>query len=66
MKRSHSTDFDVITGPSMASACPIVETAPAPPQPLSQSRLAESSLAGKPDGGATVPAPHQPAPASPV
>ena len=24
----HSTDFDVISGPSMASACPIVESEP--------------------------------------
>jgi hypothetical protein len=24
----HSTDFDVISGPSQASACPIVETMP--------------------------------------
>ncbi|HEX7741662.1 MAG TPA: hypothetical protein VF442_04410 [Sphingobium sp.] len=28
MKRLQTTDFDVITGPSMASACPVVETAP--------------------------------------
>ncbi|HVJ44346.1 MAG TPA: hypothetical protein VM639_22780 [Dongiaceae bacterium] len=28
MKRIQSTDFDVITGPSMASACPVVETMP--------------------------------------
>lgn len=26
MKRIQSTDFDVITGPSMASACPVVES----------------------------------------
>lgn len=30
MKRLQTTDFDVITGPSMASACPIVETPPLP------------------------------------
>jgi len=28
MKRLQTTDFDVITGPSMASTCPVVETAP--------------------------------------
>ena len=61
MKRSHSTDFDVITGPSMASACPVVETVPAELQPL-----VESSPGGKRDDGAKVSAPHQPVPASPV
>jgi len=28
MKRLQTTDFDVITGPSMASACPVVDTIP--------------------------------------
>jgi hypothetical protein len=28
MKRLQPTDFDVITGPSMASACPVVDTVP--------------------------------------
>jgi hypothetical protein len=30
MKRLQTTDFDVITGPSMATACPVVETPPLP------------------------------------
>lgn len=29
MNRQSSTDFDVITGPSTASACPVVESVPA-------------------------------------
>ncbi len=33
MNRQNSNDFDVITGPSMASACPVVETVPAEAQP---------------------------------
>jgi hypothetical protein len=31
MKRIETTDFDVITGPSMATACPVVETTPPTP-----------------------------------
>jgi hypothetical protein len=42
MKRMHSTDFDVITGPSMASACPIVETVP-PGQEQHQQSLPETA-----------------------
>jgi hypothetical protein len=61
MKRSHSTDFDVITGPSMASACPVVETVPAELQPV-----AERGQSAKVDSGATATSPRQPAPASPV
>lgn len=33
MKRLQTTDFDVITGPSMASACPVVDTVPATEAP---------------------------------
>ncbi len=43
MKRTQTTDFDVISGPSMASACPVVETAPTPPP--SNTRPAESTTA---------------------
>jgi hypothetical protein len=41
MKRLQTTDFDVITGPSMASACPIVDTAP-----LTEAQPRETGVAG--------------------
>lgn len=46
MKRLQTTDFDVITGPSMASACPVVETAPLPATPPDEA-TAPRSIATK-------------------
>jgi len=40
-----SCDFDVITGPSMASACPVVETAPAEAVPADAAAPAEAEAA---------------------
>jgi|GEM_PF-3340164 len=44
MKRLQTTDFDVITGPSMASACPVVDTIP-PAEILSQGSVEPSVAA---------------------
>jgi hypothetical protein len=43
MKRLQTTDFDVITGPSMASACPVVDTVP--PAEIPSHRSVEPSVA---------------------
>jgi hypothetical protein len=56
MKRLSSTDFDVITGPSMASACPIVETAAEPPPPSADIAPAASGPADRRQGRALSPA----------
>jgi len=37
LKPAQSTDFDVISGPSLASACPIVEDATSDPELATQS-----------------------------
>ena len=42
MKRLQTTDFDVITGPSMASACPVVETAPLSEAPSDTAALSST------------------------
>lgn len=43
----HSTDFDVISGPSMASACPIVES-DAAPSALPDAAASASSAGAEP------------------
>jgi hypothetical protein len=57
MKRIETTDFDVITGPSMASTCPIVETPPAgvivaAEPPAAQSEAASGQTAAAPTADA--------------
>lgn len=60
MKRIQSTDFDVITGPSMASACPVVETMVVESGPAEAIAPRQAALPGAlPAQAATQPAPDK-------